>query len=409
MNRDTNRRTFLGAAAALLSAGAPLAPVLARTPNGAGRRAPDRVVSHALVLSGGGARGAYQAGFICALAERAGIADGERLRPYGLICGTSIGAINAWFVATGQYSALRKAWGTLAHENVFDIKRPYAALLHPHRFPPERLYAAMRLISGITTHELGIARSEPILRWMAKHMDPRKPVLTPLAWVATNLTTQTAEYFYRLPPSFAGRIPLRMERALRVTLGKNVVIREASDAVLHRALLASAAIPMVFNPVVLPMVDGTNGAYVDGSIASDAVVEIARTAARNIHVVLVDAPSRRATYPNAVAVTVGSYATMQREILEVSMRDVYQQSQLNRSLHGLDLATTIESRSTSSDVRSLLRDLPIVELAYVRPRSELPAGLTAFGDQRQLDATFKIGERDAGMGFTPYAWETFRL
>jgi hypothetical protein len=28
------------------------------------------------------------------------------------MCGTSIGAINAWFVATGQYSALRKAWVT---------------------------------------------------------------------------------------------------------------------------------------------------------------------------------------------------------------------------------------------------------------------------------------------------------
>jgi predicted acylesterase/phospholipase RssA len=392
-----------------LSAGTAGVPALASTPDRARRPGPDRVVSHALVLSGGGARGAYQAGLICALAERAGLADGKPLLPYELICGTSIGAINAWFAATGQYSALRKAWGSLALQNVFDIKRPYAALLHPHQFAPERLYAALRLISGITTHELGIARSEPILRWMAKHMDPRTPVLTPLAWVATNLTTQTAEYFYRLPPSFSGRIPARMERALRVTLGENVVIREASDAMLHRALLASAAIPLVFNPVVLPMADGTNGAYVDGSIASDAVVEIARTVAKNIHVVLVDAPSRRTTYANAVAVTVGAYATMQREILEVAMRDVYQQSQVNRSLRGLDLEATIDRRSTSSDVRSLLRDLPIVELAYVRPRSELPAGLTAFEDQRQLDATFKIGERDANLGFTPYAWENFRL
>jgi predicted acylesterase/phospholipase RssA len=392
-----------------LSAGAALVPALASMPNGDRPPVPDRVVSHALVLSGGGARGAYQAGLICALAERAGIADGQPLLPYGLMCGTSIGAINAWFAATGQYSALRTAWGSLAHENVFEIKRPYAALPHPHRFLPERLYAALRLISGITTHELGIARSEPILSWMAKNMNPQTPVLSPLAWVATNLTTETAEYFYRLPPSFAGRIPPRIERALRLTLGQDVVIREASDAILHRSLLASAAIPLVFDPVVLPMTDGTDGVYVDGSIASDAVVEIARTIAKNIHVVLVDAPSRRTTYANAVAVAVGGYATMQREILEVAMRDVYQQSQVNRSLHGLDLLTTIEHRSTSSEVRSILRDLPIVELAYVRPQSELPAGLTAFEVQRQLDETFAIGERDAGIGFTPYEWETFRL
>jgi hypothetical protein len=100
---------------------------------------------------------------------------------------------------------------------------------------------------------------------------------------------------------------------------------------------------------------------------------------------------------------------MQREILEVAMRDVYQQSQINRSLHGLELAGTIERRSTSPEVRTLLLDLPIVELAYVRPRSELPIGLTAFQDQHQLNAAFAIGERDAGMGFTPYKWETFRL
>jgi predicted acylesterase/phospholipase RssA len=408
MNHAGTRRAFLGASTALVSAAA-FAPADARLRNGAPRPPPDRVVSHALVLSGGGARGAYEAGLICALAARAGIADGQPLLPYELMCGTSIGAINAWFAATGQYGALRKAWGSLAHENVFEIKHPYAALLHPHQFLPERLYAALRLITGITTHELGIARSEPILRWMAKHMDPQRPVLSPLAWVATNLTTQTAEYFYRLPPSFAGRIPPRIERALRLTLGKDVVIREASDAILHRALLASAAIPLLFNPVVLPMADGSNGDYVDGSIASDAVVEIARTIAKKIHVVLVDAPSRRATYANAVAVAVGGYATMQREILEVAMRDVYQQSQLNRSLHGLDLAMTIEYRTTSSEVRSILRDLPIVELAFVWPRSELPATLTAFQDQRQLDQTFAIGERDASIGFTPYEWETFRL
>ena len=200
-----------------------------------------------------------------------------------------------------------------------------------------------------------------------------------------------------------------MERALRLTLGKNVVIREASDAILHRSLLASAAIPFVFNPVVLPMTDGTDGVYVDGSIASDAVVEIARTLSKNIHVVLVEAPSRRTTYDNAIAVAVGGYATMQREILEVAMRDIYQQSQFNRSLHGLDLETTIERRSRSSEVRSTLRDLPIVELAYVRPHTELPVDLTAFDDQRQIDAAFSIGEQDASIGFTPYAWETFCL
>ncbi len=305
-----DRRAFLARAAALV--GTTLAPAGATTGN-ASHIAPDRLVSHALVLSGGGARGAYQGGLICALARLAARSDGQQLLPYGLVCGTSIGAINAWFVATGQYAALRKAWGTIARENVFEIKRSYRPLMHPRQFVLERAYAASRLVSGLTTHELGIARSEPMLRWLAKHIDPQTPVLTPLVWVTTNLTTQRAEYFYRLPPSLAGRIPARMERALRVTLGDNVQIREASDGLLHRALLASAAIPLVFDPVTMPMADGSSGMYVDGSIASNAIVEIARTVARAIHIVLVDAPSSRTTYANAIAVAVGAYAIMQRE------------------------------------------------------------------------------------------------
>jgi|GEM_PF-6126943 len=47
----------------------------------------------ALVLSGGGARGAYEAGLVCGLANA-----GER---FDLVCGTSIGAINASFSCSG--------------------------------------------------------------------------------------------------------------------------------------------------------------------------------------------------------------------------------------------------------------------------------------------------------------------
>jgi predicted acylesterase/phospholipase RssA len=273
----------------------------------------------------------------------------------------------------------------------------------------ERLYAALRLVSGISSHELGLARSEPILNWMVKHMDPRTPLVMPLAWVATNLTTQSAEYFYRLPPSFAGKIPPRVERALRLTLGDNVILREASDAMLHRSLFASAAIPILFDPVVLPMIDGTNGSYVDGSIASNAIVTVARTVARNIHVVLVDAPSRRTTYANAIAVAVGGYSTMQREILAGALREVYLESSALRSFHLLALAKTIENKSDSADVRSFVRDLPIADIAYMRPERELPTDLIALQQQSQLNAAFSIGEHDAAKGFTPYVWETFRL
>src|ERR1700722_19684056 len=102
-NRFEFLRTIGGATAAAALSSPPLGTAAATGP--AQGRKP--FASHALVLSGGGARGAYQAGLACALAERSGVQDGQPLAPYGLICGTSIGALNAWFIATGQYSALR--------------------------------------------------------------------------------------------------------------------------------------------------------------------------------------------------------------------------------------------------------------------------------------------------------------
>ncbi|MBD5656789.1 MAG: patatin-like phospholipase family protein, partial [Candidatus Eremiobacteraeota bacterium] len=356
--------------------------------------------SRALVLSGGGARGAYQGGLICALAERGGIADGHPLRPYELVCGTSIGAINAWFVATGNYSALRRAWSSVASEHIVELKRPYNVLTHPHRFVGEKVYAAVKLALGITKHEKGIARAEPVLDWMAKHMDPRSPVVTPMVWAVTNLTTQLPEYFYRLPPSFGGKIPEPIERAFRVTLGEHVVVREASDAELHRTLLASAAVPIVFDPVMLKMADGTQGAYVDGAVGSDAAVAIARTVARNVDIVLVDTPGGRSTYDNAIAVAMGAYATMQREILESAMRDAYLQSLGRREFASRPLSAKARTPDDLATLQTILREVPAADLAYVRPEVNLPADFMAFDRQTLIDQTFAIGEKDAERGFT---------
>ena len=76
-----------------------------------------------LVLTGGGARGAYQAGALCAIAEQA-----ERLgvaSPYPIVVGTSAGAINAAFLAThadaplGAAGQLRAVWSDLTAGQVY--------------------------------------------------------------------------------------------------------------------------------------------------------------------------------------------------------------------------------------------------------------------------------------------------
>ncbi|HNL21827.1 MAG TPA: patatin-like phospholipase family protein, partial [Rhodocyclaceae bacterium] len=50
----------------------------------------------ALILTGGGARAAYQVGVLIAVAE---LLPNPRVNPFPILCGTSAGAINAASVA----------------------------------------------------------------------------------------------------------------------------------------------------------------------------------------------------------------------------------------------------------------------------------------------------------------------
>ncbi len=69
----------------------------------------------ALVLSGGAARGAYEMGVWQALQEL-----GVRI---DMVCGTSIGAMNAYIAALGAYEKARDLWLDMKTEEVFNFDR----------------------------------------------------------------------------------------------------------------------------------------------------------------------------------------------------------------------------------------------------------------------------------------------
>ncbi|MFN7143855.1 MAG: patatin-like phospholipase family protein, partial [Myxococcota bacterium] len=77
----------------------------------------------ALVLSGGGARGAYEAGVLRYVYETLGERLGREIAP-SVICGTSIGALTgAWVGALGRPGAgmLAKAWQEMETEHVYRL------------------------------------------------------------------------------------------------------------------------------------------------------------------------------------------------------------------------------------------------------------------------------------------------
>ena len=75
----------------------------------------------ALVLSGGGAPGAYEAGVICGLARA-----GER---FELVCGTSIGALNGALYAQDDLAALERVWHTIVARRPLVPVPPVARLV----------------------------------------------------------------------------------------------------------------------------------------------------------------------------------------------------------------------------------------------------------------------------------------
>lgn len=364
--RRIGRRNFLGELGAC-----GLAPQLL------GATGPDVAIpplQEALVFSGGGARGAYEAGIVGALAAQAGLRDGSPLLPYQLVCGTSIGALNGWFVATGQYSKLRDLWYGISAEHLLRPKPEYAALQDQQSGVVNRAASAVRLI-GLAKNQSGLLQSQPVYEWISRNIDPATPLLMPLVWAVTNLARQQPEYFY-VHPNGDGVSSEGFVRAFQASLGTQTVVREATPELLHAALFASTALPIVFDPVAMPSLGGQTAYYCDGGVASNSPVGIARALARAADVVLIEPRLEPETdYQDAIEIAFGVFGTMQRKILEVEMRTAVSQTALR----------------------------------YIRPQKVLPLTVIGFDDEAGIGKAYRIGWEDLARGFSAYDWKTFEV
>lgn len=149
----------------------------------------------ALVLGGGGTRGALQVGFIRRIAE---------LRiPVDFVVGTSAGALNAAFVAfheAVEHDCLAEIWRGLRGRRLYG-RNPFA------------------WVRGLARRQMGLYDNAPLRRLLEEHLraDDFSAARIPLHVTATNLCTGEREVFHRGP--------------------------------LIPALLASAALPGIFPPV----------------------------------------------------------------------------------------------------------------------------------------------------------------
>lgn len=188
-----------------------------------------------LVLSGGGARGAYEVGVLSYVFGDM-VRSHRRTPPMSIVSGTSVGAINAAFVASvahdveGGVSKLEKLWTDLVFERVlgFDIRQlrklPTAILGGTE---PAGIFDASAL-RALTTRELD---------WNRLHQNVSRGILQAVTVTATNVLSGRPVVFYERAPGT--KSPDQM--------AAQAIVRESQIRPEH--VLASAAIPLVFPPV----------------------------------------------------------------------------------------------------------------------------------------------------------------
>lgn len=172
----------------------------------------DRNKTDILALSGGGANGAYGAGLMVGWTE-----SGHRPQ-FEVVTGVSTGALTAPFAFLGPDwdDELRDAYTSGQTDNLISL-RSFAAAFNPSLFSSKRL---INLVDGYVTPELLAAIAE-------RHASGCR-----LLVATTNLDTQETVIWDM------GKIATRGD--------------EASRELFKQILVASASIPGVFPPVLLP-------------------------------------------------------------------------------------------------------------------------------------------------------------
>lgn len=196
----------------------------------------------ALVLSGGGARGAYQVGVLQAIAE---LAIQHKIKsPFKIYTGVSAGAINAAYMAAGAddfaltVSNLAKMWSSLESERVFKTDAISLGRIGL-QWMGELSFGALKSQTSPTRSLLDTEPLHDLLKENLRFSQIQKNIdeenLYAVAVTALDYKTSTAITFVQGQPS------IKMWERSR---------RKAESATLSaQHIMSSSAIPLLFPPI----------------------------------------------------------------------------------------------------------------------------------------------------------------
>jgi NTE family protein len=233
------------------------------------RRAEPQRPLRALILGGGGARGAYEAGVVAALSER---------ETFDIVCGTSIGAVNGLFVAQNMTHRLSEIWRTISTRGVTQLKPELAAIVllwqaahgllrSPIQRKAAHAFSMVRALPQLTSAGglpglLGLFESGNVRSVIAELADFEALRRTFIVG-ATNLSNGRGEAFAHFPAERAeAAAPFFASEPAETLTPENYV----------DAICASAALPPVYEPVPIRCADGVVRTFADGGFTNNAPI-----------------------------------------------------------------------------------------------------------------------------------------
>jgi len=403
---------LLGAAGAAMPASAALPPWFPLPPP-----LRPKTPRRALVLSGAGARGAYQAGVLKWLYKDVD-ASGS---PYDLVVGTSAGAINAAFAARASSAAIAdvgQLWLGMPNENILVLVPPVQHAVNAaqafqqsseHGFPRRLSYLnrANREIRAMGPKEdlvkvMGVINDDGIESLVKKYPMDLADIKTSLIVTATNMTRFSSDAFYYFtgPQASASRELFLRRFNFTSASGEHTISPSGqrfalTDANLVKAVLASTAVPGVFTPVEVPILEiGTSDTYVDGGVANNTPISTAVSiGATDVTVVIASSHNEGMSKPPETlpALLQASFAVIQRELLEDDIRLSVARNLLGRyrKTGGLNPETIALLESIQA------REWEPITMRVIRPPQPLKLTTMGFNDGPDLQAAFDEGYSDA--------------
>ena len=311
----------------------------------------------ALVLSGGGAKGAFEAGVVSAMYQ-AGIEP-------TIFSGTSAGALNSAALASGMSSdQLEELWRSLGPEDVFRLRSDLRHLIHVK----DALDRHVHNLADRFLHTIGwtwLLDTTPLRETLIKALgSERVPVVDDKV-----LSVSAIDVLSGRLARFASREPPRSDDRVQVV----------DFSVDH--LLASSAIPLLFPPVEI-----AGAKYWDGGLLSNTPLAAALAYRPDAAIVVMTSPPPQAArQPSSLGEAIGLVLD---DLLRASLHNDLRQAQ--RWNEVIDAASDM-----TGDGNPLAGKRRVDILTVELPSTERgPAAMLDF-DPEQADQLIRLG-RDIG-------------